>query len=126
LVFVHGLNGHPERTWTDQDTRFFWPRDIHREIDGIRVVTFGYPAGVEWSLSRNLMGIHDHAVDLLTLLRNERDSTSSTTPLIFVCHSLGGLIVKEALISAQNDENFASIYNCTRALLFFGTPHRGA
>jgi hypothetical protein len=76
LVFVHGLNGHPERTWTDQDTRFFWPRDIHREIDGIRVVTFGYPAGVEWSLSRNLMGIHDHAVDLLTSLRNERDSTS--------------------------------------------------
>jgi hypothetical protein len=32
----------------------------------------------------------------------------------------------KALISAQNDENFASIYNCTRALLFFGTPHRGA
>ena len=35
-------------------------------------MTFGYDATYETSSSRNLMGIHDHAIGLLGRIRNER------------------------------------------------------
>ncbi len=35
-------------------------------------MVFGYDARVETSAARNLMGIHDHAISLLSRVRNER------------------------------------------------------
>jgi hypothetical protein len=32
----------------------------------------------------------------------------------------------EALISSSNDPNYMTVYSATRAVFFFGTPHRGA
>ncbi|KAJ6103800.1 Cytochrome P450 [Penicillium sp. IBT 16267x] len=52
-------------------------------------------------------------------------------PIIFICHSLGGIIVKRALTlsegrtSAKN-ARLHSIYICTFGILFFGTPHSGS
>ena len=53
----------------------------------------------------------------------------SDRPLIFVAHSLGGLIVKEALRRSR-DERYhrylKDVYRSTFAIIFFGTPHRGS
>lgn len=51
-------------------------------------------------------------------------------PIIFVCHGLGGLLVKRALASsstsrAKRVEHLRSIYISTYAIIFMGTPHRG-
>jgi hypothetical protein len=53
-------------------------------------------------------------------------------PLIFVAHSLGGLVVKE-MLKRSNDSGSTpghrylhDVFLSTTALLFFGTPHRGA
>jgi hypothetical protein len=43
-----------------------------------------------------------------------------------VCHSLGGLVVKQALVFAQMDKLFADIRNSTYGIIFLGTPHRGS
>lgn len=32
----------------------------------------------------------------------------------------------KALIAAATDRNYISVYNAARAIVFFGTPHRGA
>lgn len=48
-----------------------------------------------------------------------------TTPIIFVAHSLGGLVVKQALLNARDDITFEPVKQCTYGLVFFGTPHRG-
>lgn len=55
----------------------------------------------------------------------------SERPIIFVCHSLGGLVVKRALIysrSLTNEkvEHLRSIYVSTYGILFLGTPHNGS
>lgn len=55
---------------------------------------------------------------------------TSTKPIIFLCHSLGGIIVKRALSyaqtrTAQKVSNDRLIFTCTYAVLFFGTPHHG-
>ncbi|OCK95935.1 uncharacterized protein K441DRAFT_608490 [Cenococcum geophilum 1.58] len=46
-------------------------------------------------------------------------------PLIFICHSLGGLVVKEALVEATLDPTHKSIVEATCLLVFFATPHQG-
>ena len=50
-------------------------------------------------------------------------------PIVFVAHSLGGLVVKQALIEAKkqtHDPDLRDIYDSTHAVIFFGTPHRGS
>lgn len=44
---------------------------------------------------------------------------------MFVAHSMGGLVVQEALVTARGTEEFKSIVNNTIGILFFATPHRG-
>lgn len=47
-------------------------------------------------------------------------------PIIFVCHSLGGLVVKQALIFSQIDKLYSDIRNSTYGIVFLATPHRGS
>lgn len=50
-------------------------------------------------------------------------------PIVFVAHSLGGLVVKQALIEARkqtHEPDLLDVYNSTHAIIFFGTPHRGS
>jgi hypothetical protein len=53
-------------------------------------------------------------------------------PLVFVGHSLGGLVIKEALIRSseyhfnEQDEELGALYACAKGVVFLGTPHRGS
>jgi hypothetical protein len=53
-------------------------------------------------------------------------------PIVWICHSLGGIVVKQALISAagqskhQRHNDLGGIYDATIDVLFLGTPHRGS
>lgn len=73
--------------------------------------------------------MYDIASDFLVSLEAERRSQSSR-PIVFVAHSLGGIVVKEALRRSYGFENhhkhLRQIYESTAAIMFFGTPHGGA
>jgi hypothetical protein len=45
--------------------------------------------------------------------------------IIFVCHSLGGLVVKQALILNAHSI-LKPIQDCTAGIIFLGTPHGGS
>lgn len=47
--------------------------------------------------------------------------------MVFVAHSLGGLVIKQALLLAFNslDESHHKVLDATLGIFFFGTPHRG-
>lgn len=52
-------------------------------------------------------------------------------PIIFVAHSLGGLVVKRALIYSSEirgnyTEHLRSVFVSTYGILFLGTPHKGS
>jgi protein SERAC1 len=55
-----------------------------------------------------------------------------TRPVIFLGHSLGGLVIKQALIkSAEYNSHgrhptLGEIYASTKGVIFLGTPHRGS
>lgn len=49
IVFVHGLNGHPQASWTSKNTGCFWPVDLLPDILAAqrpRILTYGYNANV--------------------------------------------------------------------------------
>lgn len=73
--------------------------------------------------------VYDIALDFLKSLEAERRSQPSR-PLVFVAHSLGGIVVKEALRRSHSFEShhnhLRQVYESTAAIMFFGTPHGGA
>ncbi|QYS95087.1 NACHT domain-containing protein [Trichoderma simmonsii] len=178
IVFVHGLQGHPSKTWTyrpknpeplesttpigekdkkrsiirrmlwkpsktspmggtrstfttlleENIKRVFWPADLlPKECPNSRILTFGYDSKVTkyraGAINHN--SILSHSKDLLFSLRRERDANR---PLIFIAHSLGGIVVKEMLArsSTSHEAELRSIVESTATIVFLGTPHRGS
>ncbi|KAL4785698.1 hypothetical protein BJX76DRAFT_366768 [Aspergillus varians] len=136
IVFVHGLNGHPHRTWVSSKTSTFWPGDLLPEVLSqcrVRILTYGYNANVtSFTDGASKDRILNHSETLAASLAANRTFKNCTErPIIFVCHSLGGLVVKRALIysrSLTNEkvEHLRSIYVSTYGILFLGTPHNGS
>ncbi|KAK1837152.1 Tetratricopeptide repeat-domain-containing protein [Podospora conica] len=73
--------------------------------------------------------IANHAGNLLTSLATYRESNDTNErPIIFVCHSLGGLVCEDALIKSKErpEQHLQNILGSTRGIIFLGTPHHGA
>ncbi|KAG0153596.1 hypothetical protein PDIDSM_2250 [Penicillium digitatum] len=133
VVFVHGLNpsgrnDHPFQTWTHSNGKF-WPRDfLADDIPYARIFVYGYNSNITHPQTMSTASIKDHANTLLNLLDMERGPQMGSIPpkVIFIGHSLGGLVIKQALLNAKEDPKYTSIRSATSGLVFFGTPHRGA
>jgi len=122
IVLIHGIQGHPKDTWTFENSnepekgflpffkkknkssansnRNFWPRDdLPRDLPESRVLTYGYDSHVTkfCGAELNLNTITDHAESFLNSLVRERKDCP-TRPLLFLVHSLGGLILKSVSI----------------------------
>lgn len=118
MVFVHGLNGHPEHTWTSEKSKIFWPHKLLPDLleeQNARILVYGYDADVtSFTDGVGRDKIHNHAEHLVAVLAANRrvrlvQRTSckpvarlsllqirkaTARPIIFVAHSLGGLVVK--------------------------------
>ncbi|RSL64198.1 hypothetical protein CEP53_004146 [Fusarium sp. AF-6] len=127
IVFIHGLKGDCEKTWTAKTEVQPWPKVfLPLEVPDCRVLTYGYDAGVVES-SKNR--VSDHAHTLLTSLASHRQSDDAAErPIIFVCHSLGGLVCQDALVTAKQrpEAHLQKIFHLTRGIVFLGTPHHGS
>ncbi|KAL3486348.1 hypothetical protein BJX62DRAFT_228795 [Aspergillus germanicus] len=128
VIFVHGLTGNCETTWTDRDTRIFWPEALlPYDNSDARILMFGYNADIIHFLSmasQNRIG--NHAQNFINLLSQVQEkSETMDRPIIFVAHSLGGLM---ALLSSKNsaEAHLQKILECTAGITFLGTPHCGA
>jgi Putative serine esterase (DUF676) len=165
VVFVHGLQGNPRRTWRYKGTvvtkepasepssakkilgifkkkasrweekrvktSIFWPADLlPDDQDDVRLMTYGYDSHVTkfFEGPASQASISEHGRSFLNSLTSERRDCGGR-PLIFVAHSLGGLIVKEALRRSREERHhrhLKDVYKSTFAIIFFGTPHRGS
>ncbi|KAI0537281.1 hypothetical protein GGR58DRAFT_527494 [Xylaria digitata] len=98
----------------------FWPQDyLPEDVSEAEVWTYGYNADVIGGLfqANNQNSVSQHGRDLAVKL--ERD-IENQAPIIFVAHSLGGIVVKDAI---RRSEHFQSR---TKLIVFLGTPHRGS
>ncbi|KAF3067404.1 Protein SERAC1 [Daldinia childiae] len=137
IVLVHGLNGDPHKTWTAKND-VFWPTDLlPTSLRDARanILVYGYNADVyskKHGANPSDNFIYMHAQTLVTSLTHYRkDEQTSHNPIIWVCHSLGGILVKRALLYSNDlrssqHEDYRSIYVATYGLIFLGTPHTGS
>ncbi|TXI49219.1 MAG: hypothetical protein E6Q50_08490 [Lysobacter sp.] len=138
VIFIHGLGGDAFATWRRDDRPdAFWPRWIAEDFAEFGVWSLGYAASpselTRWfGLFKSggadagyALPLQDRAVEVLETLANEGIGAK---PLVFVCHSLGGLLVKELLRESDSETDGAKkrIANQTRRVIFLATPHQGA
>ncbi|KAK0729542.1 hypothetical protein B0H67DRAFT_524503 [Lasiosphaeris hirsuta] len=126
LVLIHGLNGSRIETWTHKKSKVCWPKDLLPKQQPLtRVLSFGYSADIYKNTS--VAGIRMNSRSLLSALFDKReDIEDRNRPIVFLAHSLGGLIVKQALRFANNEHRFSPLAAATRGLIFYGTPHTGS
>ncbi|KAI0202637.1 hypothetical protein F4808DRAFT_68297 [Astrocystis sublimbata] len=106
---------------------------LEPEIRDARILTFGYNANFRPGSGKNIMSILDFAKDLLFDMKYAIDGDSASDqnpkigdrPIVFVVHSMGGLIVKEAYIQGQNDPAYVDMMKAVSSIVFLSTPHRG-
>ncbi|KAI8623314.1 hypothetical protein F5Y19DRAFT_459002 [Xylariaceae sp. FL1651] len=128
IVALHGLNGHWKETWraTNSTGGSMWLQDfLPYQIPRARVMSFGYDSLV---FSKSVANVSIFAEQLLEALMAERNRPGNlqSRPIIFVCHSLGGIVVKKAIVKAHENDRFQSLKASIRGIMFFGTPHKGS
>ncbi|KAL8723059.1 MAG: hypothetical protein Q9181_007363, partial [Wetmoreana brouardii] len=100
-----------------------------RVIHDVRVLSWGYDADIDSFDSASQSTIHQHAGTLLSDIADQHEIADHyKRPIIFVVHSLGGVIVKAALnrSSATQGTRLKDIAAATFGICFLGTPHRGS
>ncbi|KAG6368892.1 hypothetical protein INS49_003110 [Diaporthe citri] len=104
IIFIHGLGGTSKWTWSKhRNTELFWPLTflpLEQDLCLARILTFGYNASFQKAGNVSL-SLLDFAKDLLFDLKYGKDPDMDEldmgkVPIIFVVHSMGGLVVKEA------------------------------
>ncbi|KAI1484454.1 hypothetical protein F5X96DRAFT_664167 [Biscogniauxia mediterranea] len=131
IVAIHGLNGHREKTWTAKNG-VHWLRDLlPTDLPNARIMCWGYDANTHSTFRTSRLYIHDYGESLLSELNRKRKLTNtSRRPIIFIAHSLGGLVLKSALVRSDIARQgalleYRSIKLSTYGIFFMGTPHRG-
>ncbi|KAH6636029.1 Alpha/Beta hydrolase protein [Chaetomium tenue] len=129
IVAVHGLNGDYHNTWTHvpeggKGPQTLWLWDLlPGKLPNAHVMSFQYDSSTHGMSEQSVRG---NAGKLVRLLRDIReDYEDEDRPIVFIGHSLGGIVIKQALKHAK-DHHFTDIATHTHGIVFFGTPHRGA
>ncbi|KAF4336802.1 hypothetical protein FBEOM_9336 [Fusarium beomiforme] len=126
IVAVHGLNGDAFSTWTHKLTGILWLKDLLPNfLPGCRVYTYGYPSKI---FSQSSERVQEYALNLLISVRDiYEDTEHGKRSVIFIYHSLGGVVFKQALVTAHQDNRlYGEVLNSIIGVLFLATPHRGS
>ncbi|KAA8894431.1 hypothetical protein FN846DRAFT_819409 [Sphaerosporella brunnea] len=131
IVAVTGLAGHAFGSWKSRKQNKMWlrdflPVDLELRQANVRILTFGYDSALKDSTSTN--SIQEYSRQLLDAVHSARADTDKERyrPIIFIGHSLGGLIIKQALADAlRSSESDQAILDSCVGIFFFGVPHRG-
>ncbi|TGJ83296.1 hypothetical protein E0Z10_g5439 [Xylaria hypoxylon] len=118
IVFVHGLRGHPQRTWEHRQTEANeqtaeTPRRRHRFTAIFRPQhAASTSASVDENrIENNVFWPRDYLLE---------DVSEAEVPIIFIAHGLGGIVVKDAIRRSELCQSR------TKLIVFLGTPHRGS
>ncbi|XP_020548404.1 uncharacterized protein LOC105159183 isoform X3 [Sesamum indicum] len=141
VVFVHGLRGGPFKTWRLSEDKSstksglvekideeagkqgtFWPGEwLAADFPHARLFSLKYKTNLtQWSgASLPLQEVSSMLLDKLVA------AGIGDRPVVFVTHSMGGLVVKQMLYQAkaENKDNFV---NNTVGIIFYSCPHFGS
>lgn len=122
VIFVHGLGGDALDTW-NLSSENSWKKWIGANRPDLNVWSIAYRVDAsDWT--GGAMPLSDRALNVLAMIDNKG---IAARPLVFICHSMGGLLIKELLRHALTvTSRFRFVAENTKAIVFFATPHTGS
>jgi hypothetical protein len=127
IIAVTGLGGHALGSFRSSDGKYVWLRDdLPRSLPKARILTYGYDTTLR--ASRNKQSIRGLAkVFLDTVASFRRATDTQRRPVCLIGHSLGGVVLKEALAMSYdtNDIECRAMILCTYGLILLGVPNLG-
>ena len=125
VVFVHGLNGDGKSTWTSHAaSESFWPNWLAADLESAAIWTVSYDVKMlAWV--GGTQPLADRASNILSLLIAHG---LGSRPLVFVCHSFGGIVVKQMMRNALElgEPQWKQLAVNTKGIYFLATPHFGS
>ncbi|KAJ7558284.1 hypothetical protein O6H91_04G032200 [Diphasiastrum complanatum] len=145
VVFVHGLCGGPFKTWRVNEEKppstissrvvhyidkeesgiegSCWPSEwLPNDISQSRILTVKYKTNLsQWSGAT--LPLEEVSSILLEKLLA---AGVGERPVAFVTHSMGGLVVKQMLFKAAQDESRSHLPKRTSGIIFYSCPHFGS
>ncbi|CAD5208795.1 unnamed protein product [Bursaphelenchus xylophilus] len=123
IIFVHGFRGSVFRTWRQKDLSTerptqFWPMDwLPTDIQTpVRILAIDYATKF-----LRFGKVYDRIQDRSHAFQKSLQSVGvGDRPILFICHSMGGLLVKQMLLDNPQ------LMKNTVGILFMATPHRGS
>lgn len=144
VIFVHGLCGGPFKTWRIAENKASttgkaglvekidadsgregtcWPKQwLASDLPACRLLTVKYKTNLsQWSgATLPLQEVSSMLLDKLLA------AGVGDRPVVFVTHSMGGLVVKQMLMQAGQDKSRSHIVKNTVGIVFYSCPHFGS
>lgn len=108
-----------------------WPKDwLPNDCNNLRILGVNYWSSLSEWLERcplQTADIATRAADLAPVLV-DAGVGKRNVPVVWLAHSMGGLIVKQVLSEASEskDSMLQKLSENTKAILFYSTPHKGS
>ncbi|KAK0085773.1 hypothetical protein PV326_005798 [Microctonus aethiopoides] len=106
-----------------------WPKDwLPKDIPSIRVIGINYDTNLSlWNppcpIIHMRSTINERSVEFVTKLVT---AGVGKRPVIWICHSMGGLLVKQMLVEEWKTGDKHNLCKNTKGIIFYSTPHRGS
>jgi hypothetical protein len=119
VVFVHGILSTGETCWQNENGSY-WPKLLKDEpkLSDIGIYVYTY----ETSIFSGTYGLNDVVDDLKERLLT-LDKVMDSRRIVFVCHSMGGIVVRKLLVERMAD--FAD-RNISVGLYLVASPSLGS
>ncbi|KAG7429090.1 Kinesin light chain [Fusarium oxysporum f. sp. raphani] len=130
IVAVHGLGSHVDWSWTWRDkdrpgSSVNWLKDpdmLPRVVPKSRILAYNYES--RWHVNAPRTRLQLCGEDLVRNLHAFRKGVQDR-PVVFVGHSLGGLVIQHALLFADREEEYRYLPRRTFGFISLGSPFRG-
>ncbi|XP_058291614.1 protein SERAC1 isoform X2 [Hylobates moloch] len=142
VLFIHGLMGAAFKTWRQQDSEqaviekpmededrytTCWPKTwLAKDCPALRIISVEYDTSLSDWRARCPMERKSIAFRSNELLRKLRAAGVGDRPVVWISHSMGGLLVKKMLLEASTKPEMSTVINNTRGIIFYSVPHHGS
>ncbi|XP_007892064.2 protein SERAC1 [Callorhinchus milii] len=139
VLFVHGLLGAAFKTWRQKDHieppeeevnyTQCWPKTwLAADCPNLRILSVEYDTHLsDWRskcpVENERKSLAYRSRELLTKLKA---AGVGNRPVVWVAHSMGGLLVKQMLLDAKEDPEMRAMVQNTQGIVFYSVPHHGS
>uniref|UniRef100_A0A4W6CJS3 Protein SERAC1 n=1 Tax=Lates calcarifer TaxID=8187 RepID=A0A4W6CJS3_LATCA len=141
VLFIHGILGAAFKTWRQKDRTEeeeatesrddyteCWPKSwLAADCPNLRVLSVEYDSHLsDWMAKCPAENQRTSlAYRSRELLKKLKLAGVGERPVVWVAHSMGGLLVKKMLLDAAEDPDMHRLLKNTKGIMFYSVPHHG-